>query len=435
MTQEKDFRHKLMWSIIMESFFICGGNRLEGELSIQTSKNAILPILAGCILCDKDIILHKFPKYEDTLTMLNILEDLGAKTFIYDDCVKIQCDSISKSEIPVSLASKIRSSIFSLGAILSRFKKAKVPYPGGCAIGSRPIDLHIKGLKQLGAKIVDKHGYLYCDGTNMKSGVVSIDFPSVGATENIMLASVFLKGTTKIINCAREPEIVDLANFLNSLGAKISGAGNSIIEIEGVTKLDGGEYTPITDRITTGTYVLATMMCGGDVTLSGVNCEHISSLIHNLKNNCCKLDIKGDKLRVIANKRPKAISKIETQPYPGFPTDLQPQIMAMLSVARGTSVVVENLFESRFKHVSELKKLGADILVNDKTAIIKGKSMLYGANVVCQDLRGGAGLVLAGLVAKGYTTVDDVFHIDRGYYHMEKDLQKLGANIERITKA
>lgn len=419
----------------MQSFFICGGNKLMGELEVQTSKNAVLPILAGCILCDKDVVLHKFPKFEDTLTMLKILESLGAKTYIYENDVKIECESIKNHEIPVDLASKIRSSIFSLGAILSRFKKAKVPYPGGCAIGARPIDLHIKGLKQLGAKIIDKHGFLYCDGSNMKSGVVNIDFPSVGATENIILASVFLKGRTKIINCAKEPEIVDLANFLNSMGAKIHGAGDSIIEIEGVEKLDGGEYTPITDRIIAGTYILATLICGGDVTLKNINTEHIQSLMHNLKNNCCKMIVKGDTLRVVANKRPKAISKIETQPYPGFPTDLQPQIMSMLSIARGTSVVVENLFESRFKHVGELKKLGADILVNDKTAIIKGKSMLYGANVTCQDLRGGAGLVLAGLVAKGYTTVDDVFHIDRGYYHMEKDLQRLGANIERITKA
>ncbi len=419
----------------MQSFFICGGNKLMGELEVQTSKNAVLPILAGCILCDKDVVLHKFPKFEDTLTMLKILESLGARTYIYENDVKIECESITNHEIPVDLASKIRSSIFSLGAILSRFKKAKVPYPGGCAIGARPIDLHIKGLKQLGAKIIDKHGFLYCDGSNMKSGVVNIDFPSVGATENIILASVFLKGRTKIINCAKEPEIVDLANFLNSMGAKIHGAGDSIIEIEGVEKLDGGEYTPITDRIIAGTYILATLICGGDVTLKNINTEHIQSLMHNLKNNCCKMIVKGDTLRVVANKRPKAISKIETQPYPGFPTDLQPQIMSMLSIARGTSVVVENLFESRFKHVGELKKLGADILVNDKTAIIKGKSMLYGANVTCQDLRGGAGLVLAGLVAKGYTTVDDVFHIDRGYYHMEKDLQQLGANIERITKA
>ncbi len=418
----------------MENFFICGGNKLDGSLEISTSKNAVLPILAGCILCDKQIILHKFPKYEDTKNMLNILQSLGAKYFFQDDSVIINCQPITKSEIPMELASKIRSSFFSLGAILSRFKKAKVAYPGGCAIGARPIDLHLKGLKCLGVKIVDKHGYIYCDGTNMKSGVVSLDFPSVGATENIMLASVFLKGKTKIINCAREPEIVDLANFLNMQGAKVYGAGSSVIEIEGVQRLNGVEYIPISDRIITGTYILATCMCGGNVELTNVNYENVLALVSKVKNNCCKITYKSDKLTLVADKRPKCISKIETRPYPGFPTDLQPQITSMLSIAKGTSVVVENLFESRFKHIAELTKMGADIIINDKAAIIKGVSELYGADVNCFDLRGGAAMVLAGLVAKGYTTVHDIHHIDRGYYEMEKDLQKLGANIERIKE-
>ena len=418
----------------MENFFICGGNKLDGSLEISTSKNAVLPILAGCILSDKQIILHKFPRYEDTKNMLNILQSMGAKYFFQDDSVIVDCQSITKSEIPMELASKIRSSFFSLGAILSRFKKAKVAYPGGCAIGARPIDLHLKGLKSLGVKIVDKHGYIYCDGSNMKSGVVSLDFPSVGATENVMLASVFLKGKTKIINSAREPEIVDLANFLNLQGAKVYGAGSSVIEIEGVQSLNAVEYTPISDRIITGTYILATCMCGGNVELSNVNYENVLSLISKLKNNCCKITYKGDKLTLVADKRPKCISKIETRPYPGFPTDLQPQITAMLSISKGTSVVVENLFESRFKHIAELTKMGADIIVNDKAAIIKGVSELYGADVTCFDLRGGASMVLAGLVAKGYTTVHDIHHIDRGYYQMEKDLQKLGANIERIKE-
>ncbi len=418
----------------MENFFICGGNKLDGSLEISTSKNAVLPILAGCILSDKQIILHKFPRYEDTKNMLNILQSMGAKYFFQDDSVIVDCQSITKSEIPMELASKIRSSFFSLGAILSRFKKAKVAYPGGCAIGARPIDLHLKGLKSLGVKIVDKHGYIYCDGSNMKSGVVSLDFPSVGATENVMLASVFLKGKTKIINSAREPEIVDLANFLNLQGAKVYGAGSSVIEIEGVQSLNAVEYTPISDRIITGTYILATCMCGGNVELANVNYENVLSLISKLKNNCCKITYKGDKLTLVADKRPKCISKIETRPYPGFPTDLQPQITAMLSISKGTSVVVENLFESRFKHIAELTKMGADIIVNDKAAIIKGVSELYGADVTCFDLRGGASMVLAGLVAKGYTTVHDIHHIDRGYYQMEKDLQKLGANIERIKE-
>ena len=417
----------------MDNFFICGGNKLFGELEISTSKNAVLPILAGCILCEGQIILHKFPRYEDTKNMLAILSNLGAKWQFQDDSVVIECHSINKAEIPIELASKIRSSIFSLGAIISRLKKAKVAYPGGCNIGARPIDLHLKGLKGLGVKIVEKHGYIYCDGNNMKAGIVSLDFPSVGATENIMLASVFLKGKTKIINCAREPEIVDLANFLNSLGAKICGAGTSVIEIEGVQKLFSGEYTPIGDRIITGTYILATAMCGGKVTLTNVCYDNVFALLNKLKNNCCKITYKGDKLTLVADKRPKGIAKIETRPFPGFPTDLQPQMIAMLSISKGTSVVVENLFESRFKHISELKKLGADIIVHDNTAIIKGVSELYGANVVSCDLRGGAGMVLAGLVAKGYTTVCDVNHIDRGYYHMENDLQKLGANIERFS--
>ena len=423
-----------MWSEYMDEFLIYGGNKLFGELEIGSSKNATLPILAATILCDKKITIHKFPKFQDTLYMLKILECLGAKCVLEQESVTIDPSGINKHEIDSYLASRIRSSIFSLGAILSRLKKAKVAYPGGCAIGARPIDLHIKGLESLGVKIQDKHGFLYCDGKDMKSGTISLDFPSVGATENIILASVFLKGTTKIINCAREPEIVDLANFLNSLGAKVHGAGTSVIEIEGVTSLNGGEYTPISDRIIAGTYMIATCMCGGKTTLKNINPDNVYALLAKLKNNCCKMSIKGDKITLSVDKLPKAISKIETQVFPGFPTDLQPQIVAMLSIAKGTSVVVENLFESRFKYTSELKKLGADIIVKDKTAIIKGVSSLYGAKVCACDLRGGAAMVLAGLVANGYTTVYDVNHIDRGYYHIEQDLKTLGANIERISK-
>ena len=418
----------------MDEFLIYGGNKLFGELEIASSKNATLPILAATILCDKKVTIHKFPKFQDTLYMLKILECLGAKYVLEQDSVTIDPSGISKHEIDSYLASRIRSSIFSLGAILSRLKKAKVAYPGGCAIGARPIDLHIKGLESLGVKIQDKHGFLYCDGKDMKSGIVNLDFPSVGATENIMLAAVFLKGKTKIINCAREPEIVDLANFLNSLGAKVFGAGTSVIEIEGVKSLNGGEYTPISDRIIAGTYMIATCMCGGKTTLKNINPDNVYALLAKLKNNCCKMSIKGDKITLSVDRLPKAISKIETQVYPGYPTDLQPQIVAMLSIAKGTSVVVENLFESRFKHTSELKKLGADIIVKDKTAIIKGVSSLYGAKVCACDLRGGAAMVLAGLVANGYTTVYDVNHIDRGYYHIEQDLKTLGANIERISK-
>ena len=417
----------------MEKFYICGGKKLNGELEISTSKNAVLPILAGCILCDGVITIHKFPKYEDTKNMLEILEHLGAIYTFIEDSVVIDCTNINGSTIPIELANKIRSSIFSLGSILSRQKKAKVAYPGGCNIGARPIDLHIKGLKCLGVKIIERHGYIYCNGENMKAGTISLDFPSVGATENIMLASVYLKGKTKIINCAKEPEIVDLANFLNKMGAKISGAGTSTIIVEGVKTLKSTEYTPIGDRIIAGTYVIATCMCGGKVTFHNVNTEHIYSLLNKLENSACKVHSYSDKISISAIGKPNCISKIETRPFPGFPTDLQPQIIAMLSVAKGTSIVVENLFESRFRHISELKKLGADIITKENTAIIKGVNKLYGAEVNAFDLRGGAGAVLAGLISEGYTTVNNIHHIDRGYYEMEKDLQKLGAEIERIT--
>ncbi len=417
----------------MDKFFICGANKLLGEVDIMSSKNAVLPILAGCILCKGKVVIHKFPKFEDTKNMLKILEHLGANYKYENDSVVIDCSSFCVHDIPTNLGSKLRSSIFSLGSILSRFKKAKVAYPGGCNIGARPIDLHLKGLRSLGVKIIEKHGYIYCNGENMKSGVITLDFPSVGATENLILASVFLKGTTYIINSAKEPEIVDLANFLNTLGARVTGAGTSVIQIDGVEQLRGGEYTPIGDRIIAGTYIIATCMCGGSVQLNNIDPKNLVSLISKVKNSSCKIHTNRDKIQVIANGKPKSIAKVETRPFPGFPTDLQPQIVAMLSVAKGTSVVVENLFESRFRHTMELKKLGADIITKDNTAIIKGVAKLYGAEVDAFDLRGGAGLVLAGLVSEGYTTVNNVEHIDRGYFEMEKDLQKLGANIERIT--
>ena len=418
----------------MEYLIVRGGNKLCGQLDISTAKNAVLPILAGCILCEGEVFLEDFPMYEDTKNMLHILETMGAKTKFVNGGVKIDASSIYKPEIPQEMASKLRSSIFSLGAILGRFKKAKVGHPGGCTIGSRPIDLHIKGLEALSAKIIDRHGYLNCDGKNMKGAVVSLDFPSVGATENIMMASVLIKGKTQIINSAKEPEIIDLANFLNSMGAKIKGAGSSVIEIEGVKRLHSCTYRPIADRIITGTYLIAGAMTGGEITLSKTNAEYLYSLISKLKNNGCKIYINGDKIHMNCDKRLKSIAKVETLPYPGYPTDLQPQMMSLMSICRGSSIIVENLFETRYKHVPFLNKMGADIVVNDRTALIRGVPMLYGAEVESTDLRGGAALVLAGLVAQGCTKVTNIGQIDRGYEHIEKDLQTLGANIERITQ-
>ena len=417
----------------MDKILIKGGRQLFGELDISSAKNAYLPILAGSILCSGNVILHKYPKFDDVTNMVEILENLGGKKNIVDNTLFLDMKNLTNFEIPKELVCLTRSSIFSLGSILGRFKYAKVAYPGGCEIGARPIDLHIKGLQALNVKVVDRRGYLTCDGRDMVGGNVHLDFPSVGATENIMMAGVLAKGKTKIYNAAKEPEIVDLQNFLNKAGAKIKGAGTSTISIEGVKNLYDVEYTPVPDRIIAGTYLIATAMCGGDVTLNGVRPEHLQSLISKLDNNSCKIVTKGDKIRLSSSGRFNSIDKIETMPYPGFPTDLQPQIMALQTISKGTSLIVENLFETRFKHTVELVKMGADILIEGRSAIIKGVNKLYGAEVVATDLRGGAGLVLAGLVADGYTTISNIGQINRGYENIEQDLHSLGADIKRIS--
>lgn len=418
----------------MDKILIKGGNKLSGDIEIGCAKNAYLPILAGSILCDGEVILHKCPSYADVINMIEILKHLGGKATLSGSNLILDMKTLSAFDIPRELSSLTRSSIFSLGSILGRFKRAKVAYPGGCEIGSRPIDLHIKGLEALGVKIVDRHGYLSCDGSAMHGGNVHLDFPSVGATENIMMAAVLTKGRTKIFNPAKEPEIVDLQNFLNKAGAKIRGAGTTTIIIDGVERLGSVDYTPIPDRIIAGTYMLATLMCGGDVRFSGIKPEHLQALISKIDNNSCKIVVKGDKLRLSASGQPRSIEKIETLPYPGFPTDLQPQIMALETISNGTSVIVENLFETRFKHVGELNKMGADILVEGRSAVIKGVNKLYGAEVVATDLRGGAGLVLAGLVADGYTKVSNIGQILRGYESIDEDLKSLGADIKRISE-
>jgi UDP-N-acetylglucosamine 1-carboxyvinyltransferase len=425
----------------MEKFFIKGGKKLGGTVKVTSSKNAYLPILAGCILTEKPIVLHSCPKYVDIINMTKILENLGGKIKpdtpgeIVNDCdLLVDCSNLNSSFIPHELASVIRSSIFSLGSILGRFRKARVAYPGGCEIGARPIDLHIKGLRALNVKIFDKHGYINCDGRNMRGGTVNLDFPSVGATENIILAATLTKGKTQIINAAKEPEIIDLADFLNSLGAKIYGAGTSTIVIEGVSQLSGGEYTPIPDRIIAGTYLIAGLMAGGEIEIHNFRPDHNLALLEKIKNSSCKIKLNNGILNVKSDGRLKSIPKIETSPYPGFPTDLQAQTLALQTISRGTSIVVENVFETRFKHVPELVKMGANVIVRDRAAIITGVEKLYGASVNATDLRGGVGLVLAGLVAEGYTTVNQAEHVDRGYYCLEGQLRNLGADIQRVKE-
>jgi len=417
----------------MEKLHIKGGNKLYGTVKIGCAKNAYLPILAGAILCEGKVKLNNYPFYKDILNMTNILENLGAEKTFNDACIELDMTNLTNYEIPSNLSMLTRSSIFSLGAILGRFKKAKVAYPGGCDIGTRPIDLHLKGLRALNVKLIDKRGYITCDGSNMKGGIVHLDFPSVGATENIMMAGVLTKGETKIINGAKEPEIEDLQNFLNKAGAKIKGAGTNIITIKGVEKLNSVEYTPISDRIITGTYIIACGICGGEIILENANLNHLEALTDKLDKNCYKIWSKNNSIIINSKGKHNAITKIETMPYPGFPTDLQPQIVAMLSTCKGTSVVVENLFETRYKYTNELIKMGADIIIKERNAIIKGVENLYGAEVYATDLRGGAGLVLAGLMADGYTTVGNVSQIERGYENFEQTLADLGADIKRIS--
>ena len=409
---------------------IVGGNALNGIVHNQTSKNAVLPIIAGSILNDKQIVIKNVPNLLDVFNMIKIIEDLGAKVYINNKDIVIDSSNINKFRIDENLTRSLRSSIFMLGPMLARFKQVTISYPGGCDIGNRPIDLHLKGLKELGVDILERNGLIICDGTSMHSGVINLDFASVGATENLIMASVFLKGNTTILNAAKEPEIVDLQNFLNAMGCKVSGAGTHEINIEGVEKLREIEYTPQGDRIVAGTYLIATAMCGGNILIDNVNTSDFASLTNKLEKAGCELNYTNNSIELTSNGKLEAIDKIETQIYPGFPTDLQAQIMAMQTVSNGVSVIVENLFENRFKHVNELIKLGADIKTKDRVAVIKGVKELKGAHVVAGDLRGGASLVLAGLKAKGYTIIHDIHHIMRGYENIDDVLSSLGADIK-----
>ena len=417
----------------MDSFYIKGGTPLNGCVSVPSAKNALLPILACSIMCNGTIQINKCSKFSDVENMIKILESLGASVGFQDETLIINSAVADKFCVLDEYTKKVRSSIFMLGPLLARFKFAKVAYPGGCNIGTRPIDLHIKGLEALNVKIVERHGYIYCNGENMKAAEVHLDFPSVGATENIIMASVFLNGTTKIYNAAKEPEIEDLQNFINAMGGCVSGAGTSTIEIKGVKKLHSVCYTPISDRIIAGTYLIACACAGGKVEINNTFCGFNTALIAKLKQSGCNIKIKSDNIIIEVGLRPKSISKIETMPYPGFPTDLQSQMLTLQTLSRGTSVIVENLFETRFKIYTELKKMGANIIVKDRMAFVSGVENLYGASVTAPDLRSGAGLVIAGVCAQGYTTINDVYHIDRGYLNIENDFNALGANIERIN--
>lgn len=417
----------------MEKYIINGRNKLFGSVEIQTAKNSVLPILAATVLTDEKVKILNIPAITDVRNMIKILTELGCGAVYEGDDVIIDASKADRHEIPSELAHELRSSVFLLGSVISKFHTAKIAYPGGCDIGLRPVDLHLTGLKRLGVEITEEKGYIICKCEKLIGNEIMLDCPSVGATENIMLAAVKAEGVTVIKNAAREPEIEDLQRFLNCLGAKVKGAGSGTVVIEGVKKLGGCEYLPISDRIEAGTFLVAAAMCGGEVELNRASAENISSLLHKLRENGCKIHTNNDKIILESHRRLTSVKSIETQPYPGFPTDLQAQMTALCCICRGQSIITENLFETRFKYVPELRKMGADVTVINRNAFVRGVERFRGATVVAYDLRGGAALVLAGLAADGRSEILDVSHIDRGYASFEHKLRKLGGDIVRVT--
>ena len=415
----------------MASYIIKGGEKLEGIVKISGSKNAALPILAATVLNVGKTTLYNVPNIQDTQMMFKILETLGGKVEKKNNKIIIDTSKINKFEIPEELMHKMRSSVILAGALLGRYKKAIFSYPGGCDIGSRPIDLHLRSFEKLGINVVQNYGNIICNAEKIKGEKIDLDFPSVGATENAILASVLAEGTTTITNAAREPEIIDLQNFLNKMGAKIIGAGTNEIQITGVKKLKDISYNIMPDRIETGTFLCLAVATKGNLILENTNAEHITPVITKLQEAECKIEIEKNKIKINSNKKIKALD-IKTMPYPGFPTDMQSVFTAMLTTAKGTSIIVENIFENRFKYTQELNKMGAKITVEGKSAIIRGVRKLYGANVKATDLRGGAALVLAGLSAKGVTKVDDIEYILRGYENFDKKLRNINADIQMI---
>lgn len=413
----------------MKSYIIEGGKKLEGTVKISGSKNASLPILAATILSEKTNKLYNVPQIKDTKTTLEILKLLGCKIKQNSGKIEINSKHITKTEIPEHLMREMRSTVIMAGALLGRFKEVTFSYPGGCDIGSRPIDLHINAFKKLGVEITEEAGFIKCKANKIIGTNIDLDFPSVGATENIILATVLSTGSTTINNAAMEPEIIDMVQFLKKMGAKIQGEGTNQIIIDGVEKLSGVSYNIMPDRIEAGTILCAVAATGGNVTLDNVMPEHLTAVINKLEETGCKIEINNKKITLNAPKKLKSID-IKTMTYPGFPTDLQQIFATMLVKASGTSIIVENIFESRYKYISELRKMGAKITVEGKTAIIKGARKINATTVVCTDLRGGAALVIAGLMAKGKSRVENIGYIQRGYENLENKLGSLGAKIK-----
>lgn len=415
----------------MDKILVRGGRPLTGSVQVRGAKNAALPLMAACILADKPCVLHNVPCLHDVFTMDKLLSGMGMAIEFTGRSMTLDASSMDSQTAPYDLVRKMRASFFVLGPLLGRFGRARVSLPGGCAIGTRPVDIHLKGLEALGASIAIEDGYVIADG-KLTGADLALDFPSVGATENLMMAASRADGVTRLSNVAREPEIADLAHFLNGIGAQISGAGTDLITIVGVDSMAGTEHVVIPDRIETGTFILAGVATHGDVTVLNANPDHLPAFLAKLREAGASIDLHGSRIRARAPERLEGVD-VATQPYPGFATDLQAQIMAALCVADGASVIKETVFENRFMQVAELARMGADIDLDGNTAVVRGVAALSGAPVMASDLRASAALIIAGLIAeKGETAIARVYHIDRGYERIEERLAGLGADIERV---
>lgn len=418
----------------MKKFRIIGGNKLKGTVKINGAKNAALAVLPAALLAEGTCVIDNLPYIDDIIVLSDILKEMGAKVNLDPSgCVTISSTDNIKYSAKYDLVKKMRASYYLLGVLLAKYGKAEIPFPGGCDIGARPIDQHIKGFESLGAKVEVEHGIIYAHADRLTGKEIYLDVVSVGATINIMLAAVKAEGLTTIVNAAKEPHVVDLANFLNSMGANVKGAGTDIIRIKGVEKLSGCEYTIIPDQIEAGTYMIAAAATAGDITVKGVIPKHLESITAKLLEMGVDVYEGDDFVRVKGVERPRRVN-IKTLPYPGFPTDLQQPMTVLLSTAEGTSIINEGVFESRFKHVEELLRMGANIKVENRVAIVEGVEKLTGAPVTASDLRAGAALVIAGLMAEGVTEIENIDYIDRGYESIEEKLLSLGAQIERISE-